>query len=116
MTEKRKHPRFPPKTTIQAINVIDGRSLGVLVNLSMGGFMLMGGRSAPRPGEVYQLHLLDPAGHSLDLEVGATCIWQEPASAKGSCWCGFRFIDLSEPVRERLEAYLGELSRPDGEK
>ncbi len=109
MTEKRRHPRFAPRATIQAINVINGRSLGIVSNLSRGGFMLMCGNNAPGRGEIFQLHLLDPREHELDIEVGATCIWREAASASGSYWCGFQFIDLSDDAAARLERYLDTL-------
>jgi c-di-GMP-binding flagellar brake protein YcgR len=111
MKEKRKHKRFSLDKSIQAINVLDGRSLGVLINISEGGFMTMCGENSPRRGDILQLRLLDPEEKSLDIMAGATCIWQEEAHASNSYWCGFKFIDLSSDAHEVLSHFLEGLEK-----
>jgi len=113
MKNQRRQPRYPLKTAIQAINVIDGRSLGILTNLSAGGFLLMCGREGPKRGDIYQLHLLDPKAHSLDIMVGATCAWREEAHATNSFWCGFKFIDVSPEAQQALDRFLETLAKHD---
>ena len=110
MKERRKHPRYDLKTTVQAINVIDGRSLGVLTNISAGGFLLMCAGDFPQEGGVYQLRLLDSQKRSLDISVGAACIWRAKAHAEGNFWCGFKFIDVSPEARKELDAFLDRVS------
>jgi len=113
MKEHRRQPRYPLKTAIQAINVIDGRSLGILTNISAGGFLLMCGKGAPKRGDIYQLHLLDPKEHSLDIMVGATCAWREEAHATNSFWCGFKFIDISPESQQALNHFLERLAHQE---
>lgn len=111
MKEKRKQKRFSLDQTIQAINILDGRSLGVLINISEGGFMTMCGENSPSRGDILQLHLLDPKEKSLDIMAGATCVWQEEAHASDSYWCGFKFIDLSSEAHEVLNNFLESLEK-----
>ena len=107
----RKQKRYTLKNTVQAINVVDGRSLGVLINISAGGFMLMCGKDGPKRGDLLQLHLLDVKEKSLDIKVGATCVWREEAHATDSYWSGFKFIDISPETQETLDNYLNKLEK-----
>ena len=111
MKEKRKQKRYALNKTIQAINMLDGRSLGILINISEGGFMTMCGENSPQRGDILQSHLLDPKEKSLDITAGATCIWQEEAHASNSYWCGFKFIDVSPEAREFLNGFLRDLEK-----
>jgi len=110
MKDKRKQKRYALNKTIQAINMLDGRSLGILINISAGGFMTMCGENSPRSGDILQLHLLDPKEKSLDITAGATCVWQEEAHASNSYWCGFKFIDVAPETREILNDFLEKLA------
>ncbi|RTZ77573.1 MAG: hypothetical protein DSZ01_06555 [Gammaproteobacteria bacterium] len=109
MKEQRKQKRYPLNKTTQAINMLDGRSLGILINISAGGFMTMCGENSPKRGDILQLHLLDAREKSLDITAGATCVWQEEAHASNSYWCGFKFIDVSPDTLEVLNAFLRDL-------
>ncbi len=111
MKELRKHPRYMVRGTIQAINMLTGRSIGVLINLSAGGFMLMCGKDAPHGGDILQLHLLDPKEGRLDVIIGASCVWREEASATDSYWAGFKFIDVSPEAGKALDLFLEKLAR-----
>ena len=107
--EKRKQKRYALKHTIQAINALNGRSLGVLINISAGGFLLMCGKNGPKCGDLLQLHLRDVEGKSLDVKVGATCVWREEAHATDCYWSGFKFIDISSDTQEIIDNYLNNL-------
>lgn len=111
MKELRKHTRYMVRGTIQAINVVTSRSLGVLVNLSAGGFMLMCGKDAPRRGDILQLQLLDSREGRLDVTIGASCVWREEASATDSYWAGFKFLDVSPEAGKALDLFLEKLAR-----
>ena len=104
--QKRAHERLSPRSTIQAVNSLDGRALGVLVNISSSGFMLLSEEEHPMPGSIHQLQLLDLGNHALDISLGATCLWQEEASASNSYWSGFQIIDISDSNQEQLQSYL----------
>ena len=109
MKEMRHHRRHVIQSTIQIINVLDGESMGVLINLSEGGFMAMGGPNSPKRGDVLQLQLLETSRQLLDIQLGVTCVWQEPAHAADSFWYGCKFIDLAPEARTQLQNYLSRL-------
>ena len=109
MKEQRKEKRYSLNKTIQAINVLDGRSLGILINISVGGFMAICGSNSPKRGDILQLHLFDAKDNTLDIRVGVTCVWQEEAHASNSYWCGFKFIDIAPETREILDAFLRDI-------
>ena len=107
---KRAHERFSPRSTIRAVNTLDGRALGVLVNISSSGFMLISEEDHPTPGSIHQLQLVDLGNQELSISLGATCLWQEEASASNSYWSGFQIIDISDNNREQLIRYLKTLN------
>lgn len=104
--DNRSQARRFPQATIQIINTITGRTLGVLVNLSKGGFMMMSQGQGPNPGEIYQLQLLEPRNHELDLVTGATCLWRDEANAENCYWSGFQFIEMSPEARKTIQSQL----------
>ncbi len=106
---KRKTERFPTKAGLQAINSIDNGTLGILINLSTSGFMLMSGADSPEPDSIYQLKLVDTLDNELNITVGATCVWREEASTNDSYWCGFKFLDVPPEAQQALNDYLSQL-------
>ena len=107
----RAHQRLTPRSTIQAIDTLDGKALGVLVNISHSGFMLLSEEEHPEPGAIHQIKLQDLGNTELDISLGATCLWQEEASAANSYWSGFQIIDISDDNQEQLNRYLESLDR-----
>lgn len=63
----------------------------------------------PGPGTIHQLQLQNNEKTVPDITLGATCLWQEEASASNSYWCGFQIIDISSRDRETLDGYIKSL-------
>jgi len=103
---QRAHDRYSPRSTIEIVNTLDGKAVGVLVNISSEGFMIVSEGDHPGPGTIHQLQLLDHKKEVPEITLGATCLWQEEASASDSYWCGFQIIDISSKDRKTLDDYI----------
>ena len=102
----REYKRYSPRSSVQAIDGILGDTLGYLINISKGGFLLACQGKCPQPSAIYQLHILDADNHAPDFHVGATCLWRDEASAANSHWCGFQIIDISPQDKVKLNDYI----------
>lgn len=107
---QRAHDRLSPRSTVEVINSLDGRPVGILVNISTVGFMIVSKGTPPSPGSIHQLQLIDPEKGDPKITLGATCLWQDEASASDSYWCGFQIIDISEKDHESLNSYITSLA------
>ena len=88
-------------------DLMTGRVVGRLGNLSHDGMLLLA--EAPMADEaIYQFgfELRGPEGRVGPLEIGMQELWSDPASVHGRIWVGFRFIDIADEDRRRLDAWL----------
>jgi len=106
---QRVHDRYSPRSTVQVINSLNGRAVGVLVNISREGFMIVSEGEHPSPGTIHQLQLIDHNSGDPDITLGATCLWLDEANASDSYWSGFQIIDISAKDREMLDNYIHSL-------
>ncbi len=111
MQEKRANPRLKLTERIEVIDANEERSLGYLVNISLGGFMLLTDQAPPEVNRLFQLRLRSDADiPGLEgIEVGAECLWTQAVTDSGHHWAGFQIIDLSDEgnttVRHLLEEW-----------
>jgi len=56
---ERAYDRFSPKSTIQIIDRLDGTVLGILINISKGGFMMLSEGICPEAGEIHQIQIIN---------------------------------------------------------
>ena len=103
---ERAYDRFSPQSTIQIIDKLDGTALGVLINISKGGFMMLSEGICPEAGEIRQVQLIDHESGNPDISVGAICLWCDDANARHSYWSGFQIIDISPEDQEKLNQYV----------
>ncbi|WP_457673872.1 PilZ domain-containing protein [Thiolapillus sp.] len=106
---ERAYDRFSPTSTVQIIDRLDGTALGVLINVSKGGFMMLSEGNCPEAGEIRQVQLIDHETGDPDISVGATCLWHDEANARHSYWSGFQIIDISPEEQEKLDRYISSL-------
>lgn len=106
--QQRKHDRYTPKALMRAINALHDVAIGNVVNISQGGFMLSSHGIIIPEGTIYQLQLMEDSA-KLNINAGATCLWQTEANAKDSHWAGFQIIDISPEDEETLKSYLSGL-------
>jgi len=103
---KRAHERFSPQSTIQIIDKLSGEAMGVLINISEGGFMMLSEGNCPESGDIHQVQLIDHDSGDPNISVGATCLWNDEANARHSYWSGFQIIDISPEDQAKLDSYL----------
>lgn len=105
--DKRSSPRHALNEKIEVVDRNGGASLGYLVNISDGGFLLMSRDTLPM-NFLFQLTLVSEESGQPDIELGAESLWWQPAPTEGYYWAGFQVIDLSEQARLQIERLLGE--------
>lgn len=90
-------------------DVISGKPLGQLGNLSSTGMLLISPQ-APRSEALYQISLALPESSgvapSAPIELGVQEQWHEYAASPGQVWAGFRIVAVSDPDAARLNSWL----------
>jgi hypothetical protein len=108
MVEHRQSVRKPPDRPIEVLDVITGRPIGRVGNLSVDGMLLISQRALPA-NALFQLSFSLPSSDgsgSRPLEIGVNEQWGERASAPGQFWTGFHIIDISREDQDRLTAWV----------
>jgi hypothetical protein len=106
--ESRRAARKRVNFTAEVTDVISGRNMGHLGNLSATGMLLIS-TEPPRSEALYQLHLPLPglAKETPHIEVGVQEQWHEHAATPGQVWAGYRIIAIGQREAELLEQWLG---------
>lgn len=107
MTEKRENKRVNPPDGSAVVNQINGKVLGKLIDVSVGGFLLAG-REKYSAGMIFQLDLVLELDPQQSLSVGAECIWSDPQTS-GLTFGGFQIIDVSEQDNQKLHDIIGQI-------
>jgi hypothetical protein len=108
--EKRQHPRIDLADEgwrAELINQMTGKRLGEVVNLSLGGLLLL--TATPlEPECLYQVELVatGPNEESEQVSAGVVALWRSPAGAQGTSWVGLQIIDISDDDWARLMALM----------
>lgn len=108
---QRRTPRKRAHCTTMITDVISGKSLGQLGNLSSGGMLLIG-QHTPRNEGLYQISMALPESGQLlnpqPIELGVQEQWHTNAASPGRVWAGFRIIAISDADEVRLDSWLAE--------
>ncbi|HEX5307277.1 MAG TPA: PilZ domain-containing protein [Dyella sp.] len=106
-SEQRRAQRKRVNFTAVVTDVISGKPMGFLGNLSLGGMLLIC-QQAPREEAIYQLqmplHGLGPQPQQI--EVGVQAQWHEQAASPGQIWAGFRIIAISKDDAAVIDRWL----------
>jgi len=105
-SEQRRAQRKRVNFTAVVTDVIAGKPMGFLGNLSTGGMLLIC-QQAPRDEAIYQVQLpLHGLGaQPQHIEVGVQAQWQERPSS-GQVWAGFRIVAISKEDAALLDRWL----------
>jgi hypothetical protein len=103
---ERKRVTFPAQVT----DVISGRMIGYVGNLSSNGMLLIS-TQAPRSEALFQVKLsLPESGQELNaaalIEIGIQEQWHDHAASPGQVWAGYRIVAISDIDSERLHSWL----------
>lgn len=109
--DRRAHPRHEAPSYLRALDVADGRSIGEVEDMSLGGFKLQLAAPIPR-GATFDLRLdLCIDGRQRQpINVRARNIWLHRVDHEGVTHAGFVYLDLSAKARAQIEAFFAELS------
>ncbi|MCB1722495.1 MAG: PilZ domain-containing protein [Chromatiaceae bacterium] len=96
---------------LQAVNGIDGDSIGIIGNLSAGGMMLITRRQLYADG-VLQLKIEPPPALGIrTIPVGMKILWCVPANSPDEFWAGLETIDIADADMRELLRLLEHLSQ-----
>lgn len=105
--EQRRAQRKRVNFTAVVTDVISGKPMGFLGNLSAGGMLLIC-QQPPREEAIYQLQLplhgLGPQPQHI--EVGVQAQWHERAASMGQIWAGFRIIAIAKEDAAVIDRWL----------
>ena len=110
-SSRRKHPRHLLRNAVSVIDQTSGVSVGVVVNLSEEGIMLVNA-SPLQPDCIYQLRLDVTEGvlsESAGCEIcmGVDCLWTSHAEGMASMyWSGCQIIDIADEDFARMLALI----------
>jgi len=104
---QRRSVRKSVSASLQIIDVMTGKALGRVGNLSADGLMLICPHAMPDQ-HVYQVRfpLPDSAASAAPIEVGIQCLWSEPASSEHSYWAGCQIVSISPGDRDALDSWV----------
>jgi hypothetical protein len=106
-SEQRRAQRKRVNFTAVVTDVISGKPMGFLGNLSAGGMLLIC-QQAPREEAIYQLQLplhgLGPQPRNI--EVGVQAQWHEHAASSNQVWAGFRIIAIGRDDAAAIDRWL----------
>ena len=107
---QRRAERKRTTFTATVTDVINGKPMGHLGNLSSTGLLLISAQ-APRGEALYQISLsLPTSGRSMiqsqPIELGIQEQWHEPAASPGQIWAGYRIVAISDADAIRLDTWL----------
>jgi hypothetical protein len=98
MEEKRANIRKSINGMIEVLDVVKGKTVGHLANISANGFMLVARESVIRPNMVFQFRFFFPVPimNKDTIDCGAESLWSDHTMSEHGCWAGFHIIDISE--------------------
>ena len=117
MHEKRQHPRIAlDGDGWQAAlrNQLDDSLLGQVVNLSLGGMLILSTRVLDIDA-LYQVELTvsAPDGTRDRFNAGVLVLWSSETQGPGTAWAGLQIIDIDDDDRARMKTLAERGPRAD---
>jgi hypothetical protein len=109
--EYRKNKRVKPNIKIQVYDVIIGRSLGEVMNVSSDG-ILIACEKITEVGEMFQTDWTFDARGLKSISVGLECLWSEN-NYSSFCLSGFHIIDISEDDQDIIDRIISQSKEVD---
>lgn len=105
--EKRRYPRKPMEQPAEVLDNDTGASLGVLEDVSRGGFSLVTSQGL-RPSEVRNVTLMlpGPQGSTHAVSLVAECVWCQSLSGRKDFSAGFLLRDINDQDAVALNYFI----------
>lgn len=104
---QRRHVRIHLRHPVSALDLMTGRSIGEVVNITTEGLMLVMEESL-ESGGIYQLTLNLPEavnGQNV-INLGVECLWSNQAAVAKRFWAGFQIIDVSADAEKLITSLI----------
>lgn len=107
MQEKRRFPRKPLAQPAEVVDKDTGLVIGILANISRGGFSLVTDRGI-RPSEIRHVTLALPGPHERQhrLSLTAECVWCQSLNEERDYAAGFSLCTLTEQDGVALDYFI----------
>lgn len=109
--EYRKNKRVKPNIKIEVFDVIIGRSLGEVINISRDGILIACDKIV-EVGEMFQTDWSFNARGLKSISVGLECLWSENEYSS-FCLSGFQIIDISEDDQDIINRIISQSKEVD---
>ena len=109
---RRSRHRNILSNVIDVIDQSNGETLGLLVNITTDGLMLVNPVGL-KAENLYQisLNLSVPVLGNSEILIGVDCLWSRPSSPEGDIhWSGCQIIDISDSMLASLEDLIIQLA------
>lgn len=109
--ERRQYERHAVNLYLRVVSVQGAAVLGEVVDISLGGFKLIG-QQRMMAGRRMKLRLEFglASGRRSGVAFEAKCIWEGPDEVSGLFAAGFAFCELSGAATEEIASVIAELS------
>ncbi|TLX55052.1 PilZ domain-containing protein [Stutzerimonas nosocomialis] len=104
--ERRQQQRLPIPVTLEVFDASSGERLGRVVDLSLGGFMLLSEQPQTEGAHRCRITRIPPSVGLEELILGTECLWSRAGADDRHHWSGFHFDDLDEAQHLHLQALL----------
>lgn len=110
-SERRRLPRHQLDLQVEVWDQDSGQTLGVLVNVHLEGFLMMGGLTL-KPDHLYRVHLRPLAAIPLldIIELTMDCLWTRAMGQQDRVWAGCQILDLAPDQKGKLAALIDQFA------
>jgi hypothetical protein len=107
MKERRKTPRNRPSIDIGIYDKATGERVGRLVDISIEGIMLAGGRSM-KTNTVYEFRITLPVSiyGKNEIVFNAVCLWCNEVELSSTYQAGFQLQEPSRELKELIDFWM----------
>ncbi len=113
-SERRRLPRLQLDLQVELLDQASGDTLGVLVNVHLEGFLMMGGLTL-KPDHLYTVQLrpissvptLEPVTLTMD------CLWTRAMGQQDRVWAGCQIVDLSPDEKQKLALMIEQFAHEE---
>ena len=112
--EKRRFPRKTPQNPTKVLDSDTGQSIGVLGDVSKGGFSILTDQVV-RPSETRNvtLVLLGPLDSAYRVSLSAECVWCQTISGQADFAAGFVLRSIEDQDEVALNYYIRDYQLTD---
>lgn len=115
--ERRRLPRLQLDLQVELVDQASGDTLGVLVNVHLEGFLMMGGLTL-KPDHLYTVELrpITPVPSLEPVTLTMDCLWTRAMGQQDRVWAGCQIIDLAPEERQKLAAMIEQFAHEAAEE